>query len=159
MRSPETNILYIILTNLCVCYGFSSFFNQPFSFSCDENKADNIFISFYIIFFHKVFCFMAGIVGKPANIYLFKVNNRNTRKRCEIYSKLIIMSPNVFSFEHIQYLLLLFLLLTLSIYLLGNTTLGDQRCFIANGLKLDSGAAKCLIKKQSFMHEPNASRK
>ena len=24
----------------------------------------------------------------PANIYLFKVNNRNTRKRCEIYTKL-----------------------------------------------------------------------
>ena len=26
----------------------------------------------------------------PANIYLLKVNNRNTRKRCEIYSKLTI---------------------------------------------------------------------
>ena len=26
----------------------------------------------------------------PANIYLFKVNNRKARKRCEIYSKLII---------------------------------------------------------------------
>ena len=26
----------------------------------------------------------------PANIYLFKVNNRNTRKRCEICSKLTI---------------------------------------------------------------------
>ena len=26
----------------------------------------------------------------PANIYLFKVNNRNTRKRCKICSKLII---------------------------------------------------------------------
>ena len=26
----------------------------------------------------------------PANIYLFKVNNKNTRKRCEICSKLII---------------------------------------------------------------------
>ena len=25
----------------------------------------------------------------PANIFLFKVNNRNTRKRCEICSKLI----------------------------------------------------------------------
>ena len=28
------------------------------------------------------------ITSNPANIYLFKVNNRNTRKRCEIYSKL-----------------------------------------------------------------------
>ena len=26
----------------------------------------------------------------PANIYLFKVNNRNARKTCEIYSKLTI---------------------------------------------------------------------
>ena len=28
----------------------------------------------------------------PANIYLFKVNNRNTRKRCEICSKLTIQA-------------------------------------------------------------------
>ena len=27
-------------------------------------------------------------VINPTNIYLFKVNNRNTRKRCEICSKL-----------------------------------------------------------------------
>ena len=32
----------------------------------------------------------------PANIYLFKVNNRNTRKRCEICSKLTIKTPLVF---------------------------------------------------------------
>ena len=29
----------------------------------------------------------------PANIYLFKVNNRNTRKRCEIFSKLTVKIP------------------------------------------------------------------
>ena len=29
----------------------------------------------------------------PANIYLFKVNNRNTRTRCEICSKLTIKTP------------------------------------------------------------------
>ena len=29
----------------------------------------------------------------PANIYLLKVNNRNTRKRCEICSKLTIKTP------------------------------------------------------------------
>ena len=29
----------------------------------------------------------------PTNIYFFKVNNRNTRKRCEICSKLIIKTP------------------------------------------------------------------
>ena len=29
----------------------------------------------------------------PANIYLFKVNNRNARKRCETSSKLTIKTP------------------------------------------------------------------
>ena len=29
----------------------------------------------------------------PANIYLFKLNNRNTRKKCKICSKLIIKTP------------------------------------------------------------------
>ena len=32
------------------------------------------------------------IVSKPANINMLKVNDRNTRKTCEIFSKLIIMS-------------------------------------------------------------------
>ena len=31
--------------------------------------------------------------NNPANIYLFKVNNRNTRKMCEICSKLTITTP------------------------------------------------------------------
>ena len=29
----------------------------------------------------------------PANLYLLKVNNRNTRERCEIPSKLTIKTP------------------------------------------------------------------
>ena len=29
----------------------------------------------------------------PANIYLLKVNNRNTGKKCEICSKLVINTP------------------------------------------------------------------
>ena len=29
----------------------------------------------------------------PANIYLFKINNKNIRKRCKIYSKLTIKTP------------------------------------------------------------------
>ena len=53
-----------------------------------------------------------------ANIYLFKVNNRNTIKRCEISSKLTIKTPErrrrsgVFTvnFEHISHLFLVFLL-------------------------------------------------
>ena len=47
----------------------------------------------------------------PIGIYLFKVNNRNTRARCEIYSKL----TGVFTvnFEHISHFILVLLLLTL----------------------------------------------
>ena len=33
---------------------------------------------------------MSKKIYKPAKIYLFKVNNRNSRKRCEIYPKLTI---------------------------------------------------------------------
>ena len=32
-------------------------------------------------------------ISYPANIYLFKVNNKNTRKRCKIRSKLTIKTP------------------------------------------------------------------
>ena len=54
---------------------------------------------------------------------MFKVNNRNTRTRCDIYSKLTIKTPErhqwsgsgvfIVNFEHISYLVLVFLLLTL----------------------------------------------
>ena len=46
----------------------------------------------------------------PANIYLFNVNNRNTRKRCEICSKLTIKTP-----ERRQWRLM-FSLLTLNMF-------------------------------------------
>ena len=62
--------------------------------------------------------------NKPAGNYMFKVNNRNTRTRCEICSKLTIKTPEqrqwrrsgvfIVDFEHIPYLVLVFLLLTLS---------------------------------------------
>ena len=55
---------------------------------------------------------------------MFKVNNKNTRARCEICSKLTIKKPKqrqwrrsgvfLVSFEHISHLVLVFLLLTLS---------------------------------------------
>ena len=59
-----------------------------------------------------------------ANIYLFQVNNRNTRKICEICSKSIIKTSKlrqrrrsgviIVNFENISNLLLKFLLLTLN---------------------------------------------
>ena len=60
----------------------------------------------------------------PANIYLIIVNNRNTRKRCEMCFKLTIITLerrhwrrfDVFmvNFEHISHLFLVLLLLTLN---------------------------------------------
>ena len=57
----------------------------------------------------------------PANIYLLRVNNRNIRKRCEIFSKLTINTPErrhwqrsgdfMVNFEHISHVSLVFLLL------------------------------------------------
>ena len=61
----------------------------------------------------------------PAGIYLLKFNNRNTRARCEICSKLTIKTPerrdwrrsgvSIVDFEHISHLALVFLLLTSNI--------------------------------------------
>ena len=55
---------------------------------------------------------------------MFKGNNRNTRLKCEICSKLTIKTPErrqwrssgvfIVNFEHISHLVLVFLLLTLS---------------------------------------------
>ena len=75
-------------------------------------------------------CIYQGSNGKTirifysANIYLFKVNNRNTRKRCEIFSKFTIKTPErrqwrrsgvfIVNFENISHIFLVFLLLTLN---------------------------------------------
>ena len=60
----------------------------------------------------------------PANIYLFQFNNRNTRKKFEICSKLTMKTPErrywrrsalfIVNFEHISHLFVVFLLLTLN---------------------------------------------
>ena len=52
----------------------------------------------------------------PAGIYLLKVNNRSTRTRCEICSNRCEICSGVFivNFEQISYLVIVFLLLTLS---------------------------------------------
>ena len=48
---------------------------------------------------------------RPANIYMLKVNNRNTRKRCEICSDLTIKTP-----DNVSDVVLVFLLLNLNIF-------------------------------------------
>ena len=62
--------------------------------------------------------------SSPAKFYLFKVNNRNTRKRCKICSKSTIKTLErrlwrfsgvfIVAIEHISHLFLLFLLLILN---------------------------------------------
>ena len=60
----------------------------------------------YIIFmwkrrYWKIFKFAlnAFSIFKSAGNYMFKVNNRNTRKRCEICSKLIIKTQELFNYK------------------------------------------------------------
>ena len=60
-----------------------------------------------------------------AGIHLLKVNNKNTKTRCEICSKLTVNTPErchwrrsgvfIVNFEHISHLVLEILLLTLNI--------------------------------------------
>ena len=61
------------------------------------------------------------LLWNPANLYLFKFNNRTTRKGCEMYSKLTIKPPErrrsgvfIVKFKHISQLFLVFLLLNLN---------------------------------------------
>ena len=63
----------------------------------------------------------------PANIYMFKANNRNHRKGCGICSKLTAKKAEqrqwtlsgffIVNFEHISHLFIMFVLLTLTKYL------------------------------------------
>ena len=55
-----------------------------------------------------------GIATIPAGIHLLKVNNRSTRTRCEICSKLSRTGVFIANFEHISHLVLVFLFLTLN---------------------------------------------
>ena len=58
-------------------------------------------IIYFLFFFHINFCCLHRLkelrVGRlyniPGGIYLLQVNSRNTRTRCEIYSKLTIKTP------------------------------------------------------------------
>ena len=50
--------------------------------------------------------FSLDSLSNPDNIYLFKVNNRNTRKRCEICSRLTLKTPfssvSIVGFEQVN---------------------------------------------------------
>ena len=70
----------------------------------------------------------------PAGIYLLKLNNRNTRTRCEMCSKLTLKIPErrhwrrsgifIVNLEHISHLALVFLSLNMNMWLPGGMPLG-----------------------------------
>ena len=79
--------------------------------------------AFIILYFWSGF--KVKMQANPVDIYLLKVNNRNTKTRCETCSKLTIKTPErrderrrsgvfIVNFEHISHLVLVFPLLTLS---------------------------------------------
>ena len=84
--------------------------NKTVNTWCNLHKGNSHIISFQLCY--------------PTGNYLFKVNNRNTRTRCEICSKLTIKTLErlpwrcsgvfIVNFEHISHLVLKSLLLTLS---------------------------------------------
>ena len=67
---------------------------------------------------------MRAVEQFPVGIYLLKVNNKNTRTRCELCTKLTIKTPErrqwrrsgvfIINFVHISHLVLVFPLLTLN---------------------------------------------
>ena len=82
--------------------------------------------------------------------YLLKVNNRNTRTRCEICSKLTLKIPKqrqwcrsgvfIVNFEHMSHLVLVFLLLTLNTWLTAGISLEcfrNQESFVLNYFEED----------------------
>ena len=93
------------------------------------SSSNSNFMKFPVIIFGTI-SFNAGDKNTPSTfyiyrsgIYLLKVNNRNTRTRCEISSKLTIKTPEqhqwrrssvfIVTFKHISHLVLVFLLLIL----------------------------------------------
>ena len=86
-------------------------------------------------FFYRIeFVIFRTAISDPANIYLFKVNNRKTRKRCEICSKLTMKIP-----ERRPDVVLVFLLLILNIFhaffLFFYWWLWTSKCFLGNNSK------------------------
>ena len=87
--------------------------NPPDEYNCNNN----IFLLSNRIYMAaiKIATKLMTFSSDPANIYLFKVNNKYTRKKCGTSRNTRTTSSGVFIvyFEHISHLFLAFLLLTL----------------------------------------------
>ena len=134
------SLLY--MKNLCVSHPkkvyFKPLLQKPFSFGalfCRSQASctlSTLSILSIVSFLHciniKQFLTTNNIPAEvfvyPGGNYLLKFNNRSTRTRCEISSKLTIKTPKrrhwrrsgvfIVNFEHISHHILVFLLLTLN---------------------------------------------
>ena len=90
---------------------------------CNQMDYEQITHSFHFCIF-RTDKRRAQMVHYPTNIYLFKVNSKNFKKRRKICSKLTIKTPErrqwcrsgvfIINFKHISHLFLVFLLLNLN---------------------------------------------
>ena len=127
--NPLINFLFVkclrFLTTLCGLYRALTILSNVF-LSVFQLKIPEIYLALYpdqILKKHK----MLRIFIYPAGIYLLKINNRNTRKRCEICSKLIMKTPErrhwrhsgvfIVNFEHVSRLTLVFFCVFVFVFL------------------------------------------
>ena len=111
-----------------VCKRPLSVLNLQYSLVIFEDYTLVVVWNFYISTFTSNI-FHLFVISYPAKNCLLKVNNKNTRKWCEILSMLTIKTPNrrqwcrpsvlIVNFEHILHLSLAFLLLTLNKQMFG----------------------------------------
>ena len=138
---PVIRVIFWIQDNFCIISNSSNLngrlkmiINRQSSLyktenvNCGHLKHPNRKISNHYTFtFIKalyVYWFVLFLQLVPASQYLFKVNNRNTRIRCDICSKLTLKTHElrnwrcsnvvIVNFEHMSHLVLVFLFLTLS---------------------------------------------
>ena len=107
----------LIIVLLFCLFPFTSIF---LLFSFYDNAVEKKNEKRIVITVNNKFIVALILVGN----YIFKVNSRNTRTRCEICSELTIKTSKrrhwlrsgvfIVNFEHISHLVLVFLLLTLS---------------------------------------------
>ena len=125
--SVNTNIFLIFSRKASLNNLVSGTTRSPEKYVCLSGillmTTEGLFFYYFDKWVHFCFHVWRFPVTVPAGIYLLKVNNRNTRARCKICSKLIIKHQNnawrhcgvfIVNFELISHLVLVFLMLTLN---------------------------------------------
>ena len=88
-----------------------------------------------------------------ANIYLLEVNNKNTKKRCEMCSKLTIKTPNsgvfIVNSEHISHLFLAFFTIV-EFEQINDSTYSVENSFSVEHLCLASGLLRWISRENAI---------